>query len=547
MRSTILLACLLLLTLALSPAVFAQGQQAVLLDGSGLSWRDARAIIEQYGGHPLHILPPNALIGDIPDGAVEALTTPGNYPFKWDASAVRVVSGAGEALRLLREEAQGSALNNHLSAESLSALRYLLPMAPVPLDKDGMHRVNPDGTVEILPPSAWELPPLLPEEDKPLEGIGNTWYNTSDFLVGDVAVGIIRPESNGTDGSNTENWTAQEVTDTLGYLMAGMAKVANQSPQGKVTFVYRTETYGGGVAGTVDSNYEAINYSNHNDTVVLHLLGQIGYTSATAWERRHEWVNDLRTDLSTDWAVGFFIVDDSAAGGTGRASAYINGPAVWIFSHNTASVYLHESGHTWGAWDEYHPDAAQSPTQFGGYYQEVNANSQYNDGTGYFSGAGESISATMINNIDYASPWSHGQWGTWDLDGDGRPEPVDTFPEVTLNAPSGTNPLTFTGTAAVYASRVESGAYTTTNIAVHKISKVEWRMNGGPWQDAMPSDGSFNASTENFTFMTPLLQNGGIVVEARATDNFGNFTILPARRDAAISGAPPQTPRRWPR
>jgi hypothetical protein len=55
-----------------------------------------------------------------------------------------------------------------------------------------------------------------------------------------------------------------------------------------------------------------------------------------------------------------------------------------------------------------------------GYTQDVNANSQYNDGTGYFGGAGEGINATMMYNIDYASPWSRGQWGIWDLDGDGR-------------------------------------------------------------------------------------------------------------------------------
>lgn len=537
MRLSFLFIGLVILASVLAPAGTAETPQAVLLDHSGLSWQEARSIIELYGGRLLHILPPHALIGAVPIGAIEALTAPPqDERTPWDPHAIRVASSADDARALLDADRKSWATGKPLSLESRAAMEYLLPRAPVPLDKDGMHRLNSDGSVEILPPSAWELPPLLPDDD-PLRGIGNTTYNTSDFLAGDVAIGILRPESNGTDGYNTETWTAQEVTDTLARLMDGMTKVANQSPLGKVTFVYRTETYGGGVAGTVDSNYEAIRYANHDDTLVLHLLGRLGYTTADAWGRRHEWTTDLRTDLGTDWAAGFFIVDDSAAGGTGRASAYIGGPAVWIFSHNTASVYLHESGHSWGAWDEYHPDAAQSPTKFGGYLQEVNANSQYNDGTGYFSGAGESISATMINNIDYASPWSRGQWGVWDLDGDGRYDPEDTFPSVTLNAPTGTNPLAFSGTASVFPLRCEDGIYIATNIAIHKISRVEWRMNGGPWQDATPSDGTFNASSENFTFTTPTLRNGGVVVEARATDNFGNTTTFFARRDAAVSGS----------
>jgi hypothetical protein len=517
-----------------APADVHSPTKIVLLDHSGLSWQEARIIIESHGGELLHILPPNALIGSIPDSAIEALTSPQkDNKIKWISGAIVVVENSAQAQDILSRE---QATLNPLSEESVAALSYLLPRIPVPVEKDGMHRVNPDGSVDVLPPSEWEFPPLLPEDGK-LFGVGNTWYNTSDFRAGDVAIGIIRPESNGTDGSNTETWTAQEVTDTLTRLMDGMTKVANQAPCGKMTFIYRTESYGGGVTGTVDSNYECINYANHNDTLVLHLLGNIGYTNANAWERRHEWVNDLRTDLGTDWAVGFFIVDDSAAGGTGRASAYLNGPAVWIFSHNTSSVYMHESGHSWGAWDEYHPDAAQSPTKFGGYSQEVNANSQYNDATGYFSGAGEGISATMINNIDYASPWSLGQWGVWDLDGDGRYEPEDTFPEVTLNAPSGSNPLTFTGTASVFALRMETGSNASTNISISKILLVEWRMNGGPWQDATPSDGSFNSSTENFTFTTPALRNGGILVETRARDNFGNTTQLFTRRDASVSGS----------
>ena len=42
------------------------------------------------------------------------------------------------------------------------------------------------------------------------------------------------------------------------------------------------------------------------------------------------------------------------------------------------------------------------------------------------------------------------------------------------------------------------------------IARVEWRTNGGPWQDATATDGAFNASSEGYTFTTPALRNGGL-------------------------------------
>ena len=50
-------------------------------------------------------------------------------------------------------------------------------------------------------------------------------------------------------------------------------------------------------------------------------------------------------------------------------------------------------GHAWGAEDEYHPDAYESPVKQYGYMLGVNANSEYNNGLGYFDGAGEGIEA----------------------------------------------------------------------------------------------------------------------------------------------------------
>jgi hypothetical protein len=133
----------------------------------------------------------------------------------------------------------------------------------------------------------------------------------------------------------------------------------------------------------------------------------------------HEWVNDLRADKGTDWAIGYFIVDVSRFGDVHSHASNQNGPHIWTANNREAKTYLHETGHAWGALDEYVDGS--TPTALMGYAQEVNANSQTNDGTGYFGGAGEGIDAVMIHGMyAQASPWTRGAWGIWDRDGHRR-------------------------------------------------------------------------------------------------------------------------------
>jgi hypothetical protein len=519
----------------------------ILIGNSGLDWREARTIVETFGGQIHHVLPPDAMVGEIPDVALEVLLRPPRDERgmdAWNPDALRFVRGADEARSAL---AGGETGVGGLSVQAKAALEFLLPRKATSAHDTRMLRVNPGGTVDVLPPREWETEPLVPHDRLPgyrvPRGIGNTWYHTSEYLCGDVAVSICRPESNGSssgDGTNTENWTGAEVSYTYTELMKAMGQLITDAPRGHLTFVYKTEHVGAGVMGTVDCDYEAVNYANFNTMVVLNVLGKLGYAAATDWERMHEWVNAVRTAWKTDWAVGFFIVDESAAGaGTGRASAWLNGPTAWVFSTNDYKVYHHESGHSWGAWDEY-ASAGDSPTMFGGYTQDVNANSEFNDTTGFFSGAGEGINALMLSNVDTMSPWTRGALGIWDLDGDGVYEPLDVKPGVNIGAPVGPSwgPLQFSGVAWGGSLKVETGSFANSDITIGKIGSVEWRMNGGPWQPASAMDGAFDSSWEQYIFSTPPLRNWGFVFEVRAKDNFGNENTEYARCDYTATGSP---------
>ena len=278
---------------------------------------------------------------------------------------------------------------------------------------------------------------------------------------------------------------------TLTQVLAALDKLANDSPRGKLTFVYRTESLGPGVAGTVSCDYEAILYANWTSSVVLNVLGNLGYTQAAAYDRLHEWVNDARSDLGTDWAFGFIVVDNSTDTTRGRASAYITGPAAWLFQHYPSNVYHHETGHTWGARDEYHPDAAQSPTSLAGYTQEVNANSQYNDGTGYFGGAGEGITGAddlATSTTSAPGPAAPGALGPRRRR---RQRHAGHLPQCraerarAARAPSPSPARRARRRSS--ARRVRSPTPTSRSTASRASSGAS---NGGPWQDATASDGS---------------------------------------------------------
>jgi hypothetical protein len=68
----------------------------------------------------------------------------------------------------------------------------------------------------------------------------------------------------------------------------------------------------------------------------------------------------------------------------------------------------------------------------------------------------------------------------------------------------------------------------------HLIQKVEYRVNGGAWQPAIPQDGAFNSDNEPFKIQLPLSQSGIYFVEAFATDSYGMQENSPARQEINV-------------
>jgi hypothetical protein len=124
-------------------------------------------------------------------------------------------------------------------------------------------------------------------------------------------------------------------------------------------------------------------------------------------------------------------------------------------------------------------------------------------------------------------PYARAQVGWRDSDGDGILDPMDTILSVsgvTTIADAGhPNVLTFGGV-------VQDDPYPSPlwrSILINTIAQVQYRVAGGEWVEAQPADGRFDAYAETFTFTTPPLPSGDLVVDLRVVDTAGNELVQP--------------------
>jgi hypothetical protein len=116
-------------------------------------------------------------------------------------------------------------------------------------------------------------------------------------------------------------------------------------------------------------------------------------------------------------------------------------------------------------------------------------------------------------------PYSRGQIGWRDSDGDGIFDPADTSIGFTMstNSPGPTYVFTGTATESAYPSPTHRSC------TINTLTAVEYRVDGGLWLPATPADGAFNGYEESYSFSVGPLSGGTHTVEARARDIAGNI------------------------
>ncbi|MDO8971656.1 MAG: hypothetical protein Q7U74_13265, partial [Saprospiraceae bacterium] len=207
--------------------------------------------------------------------------------------------------------------------------------------------------------------PNLPEmSEQSSEGSSApSYWDTSAYMVGSVAIGVILPESTG----NGENWTATELQNVKNEIQQGLQRwddwsttsgdFSNIDPANtNVTFVYDFNE-------SISTTYEPITMSSGQiGTWINQVMANMpdgGYNNPSGyWARVYDYLNDLREEKGTDWAVAIFVVDSSNDYATEYpftetpgafndgyfGFAYLNGPLIMMTYDN--------AGYTIGRMDE---------------------------------------------------------------------------------------------------------------------------------------------------------------------------------------------------
>jgi hypothetical protein len=341
-------------------------------------------------------------------------------------------------------------------------------------------------------------------------------FDLSEYMIGEVAVTVIFPESSGSIDSQTETWSAARMDTCVSEITAGLTWWENRAPGGNLDFnIY---SYGSRSTG-----YEPINRPQDDEGLwISQILTGLGYTSGDYFDQIAALNSYVQGYYQTDWAYTMFVVDsynDSDGEFTDgySAYAYLGGPFLVMTYDNDGYgianmdyVAAHETGHTFWATDEYN-----GVTEYSGYlnvqdYEEANC-----------------IMHEALNwNLCSAS---RGQIGWRDSDSDNIPDPADTFPDTALQPyspdPTDETVLAYDGTVHdVPLSNLNPKAWSSgQDVTINTLTAVQYRIDGGSWHSASSTDGAFDSGSESFLFTTPPLSDGTHLVETRAQNSVGNW------------------------
>lgn len=479
--------------------------------------REAIQLIEAVGGHITHVFPPHILIGTVP------------------AAAESDLLGQGGIVRIARDVVDPASVESY-GATAVAGVQVWNALFAHP-DKSaeaGIQELNPAELVDdaLEPPDL----PFDPSRGEPsiavqAEDFTPSYYQTSDYMIGDIAVGIILPESDGSGDPSTEDWTGEERQLVYSEIVAACNWWATREPRAQLRFFYDDH-----FSNPVTTRYEPINHPHSDQGLWIgDVMGKLGYTASSYFTRVRDYNNDLRQTYGTDWAFTIFVVDSSNDGDNYFsdgyfAYAYLGGPFMVMTygnngygPNNMDAVTAHEIGHIFLALDQY-SSARQPCTRRSGYLSVENQNSLYG---GCSSNEPSIMRGQVWPYIQGAvDPYARGQIGWADVNANGVLDPIDTDPQVHLNAhtpnPTEETTLVYSGSAV----DIPWDSPTRPDVTINTIVRVEYRVNGGEWQWATAADGAFDGASEEFTFTLRNLDYGRYNIEVRAVNSAGKVSTI---------------------
>lgn len=312
--------------------------------------RAARAIMDRHG-RPMHFYGPRVLIAEIPPDAEDEIRT------------VEVLAVGEKATSIpteMRSDLGEDALLGLQAFDLRQSKKYLDAKAERP------HAEEDWDTQGALPPDAEDVGI---DHGNDLSAMAQAGAPTSSRLTGSVAVGIIIVE-----GPNANlKFSATERVKVIAEVQNGLGWLGSYSSPAAVSWHYDIRI----VTLNVQPGSSSLSLAQKEALWRDPAMAQLGYGPGIAGVQSY--VNNLRSQKNTNWAycafftkypVGHFAY--ASIGGPRLVMDYANdgwGP------DNIDRVFAHETGHIFGAPDEYASSGCGCGGQWG-HYKLPNGNCQ---------------------------------------------------------------------------------------------------------------------------------------------------------------------------
>lgn len=251
--------------------------------------------------------------------------------------------------------------------------------------------------------------------DNELNAFEAAQASASQHMTGLVGVGVIIVD--GPTGSSAA-FTPEERNKVITEVQEGTSILANLAPVNtRLNFTFDIRTVKIDInPNQIRNNFE--DESKWRDAA----MNKLGYPSDLAGMNKY--IEDLRTTIlnpvKPDWGyIAFFIKYPAGH----FAYATLGGPRLVMQYQNDGwgpdnidRVFAHETGHIFGAPDEY----AQSGCRIGGQWGQLkvpNNNCEAENSN--------AVPCLMLGNTSSVCKWTAGHFGWWDTDGDNIPDVME--------------------------------------------------------------------------------------------------------------------------
>ncbi len=260
---------------------------------------------------------------------------------------------------------------------------------------------------------------------------------------------------------------------------------------------------------------------------ILPAMASFGFTASSSESavtrdfnhasRTSTYINDRGdTVTGTNWAFTTYVLPIKS-----RANAYLNGPWAELYREANDKVIAHEWGHIFGAGDEYSSSDAETSDKYG-YLNVENGNAYWIDEPAKITNPNFVSKSLMNNNSLTLNPYTIGQVGILDSDGDGVPDILDTQPTLKfVEHRDQQDQFGLTGSALVGMVLKKNYSY---GITIDTIADASYRLNGGDWLSWLPTDGAFGGYSEDMALWLTGLHTGDYTLDVRVFNSMDNFS-----------------------